>query len=86
MRNEFMLKINDITTCEQLESEQMLNVKGGLDPFAHLGLTSMLYSIPGYSPPDDYTAPEDEVGMYSPGETIYVEDINHTEITTSYPA
>ena len=81
-----MLNIKDLAVNKELDSKTMTSVRGGFDPFAHLGLSSMLYSIPGYSPPADETAPELEVGIYSPGETIYVEDTNHTEITTSYPA
>jgi len=81
-----MLKVTDLAENKELDSKTMACVRGGLDPFAHLGLTSMLHSIPGYSPPADYTDPELEVGIYSQGETIYVEDTNHTEITTSYPA
>jgi len=81
-----MLKIKNLTLSKDLTNTEMASVRGGFDPFAHLGLSSMLYSIPGYSPPADETAPELEVGIYSPGETIYVEDTNHTEITTSYPA
>jgi len=81
-----MLKISDLAENKELDSKTMTSVRGGFNPFAHLGLTSMLHSIPGYSLPDDATAPVEEIGMYSPGETIYVEDVNHTEITESYPA
>jgi len=80
-----MLKIDDISTCERLEHAQMAKVKGGLDPFAHLGLTSMLHSIPGYKPEVAQPDPIDVVIYSSPGETIHVEDTNHTEITTHYP-
>jgi len=81
-----MLKITDLTDNKELDSKMMASVRGGFNPFVHLGMTSMLHSIPGYSLPEDATAPVEEIDMYSPGETIYVEDVNHTEITTSYPA
>jgi len=81
-----MLNVTDLAENKELDSKTMACVRGGFDPFAHLGLTSMLSSIPGYSPPVDHTTPIEEIDTYSPGETIYVEDVNHTEITTSYPA
>jgi len=81
-----MLKIEDLVEKKELDTKMMASVLGGFNPFSHLGLTSMMHNIPGYSPPDENTAPVEEIGMYSPGEPIYVEDINHTEITSSYPA
>jgi len=80
-----MLNIGDISTCERLAHAQMAKVKGGLDPFAHLGLTSMMHSIPGYQTETAKPDPNDMVVSIPRGETIYVEDTNHTEITTQYP-
>ena len=78
-----MLKINNLTTFEVLDDKKMIDIKGGFDPFAHLGLASMMNDIPGFKfNPLPEELKDDEIVYGMPVEAISVEDINHTEITT----
>ena len=84
------MNIDDLAVCEPLGEAQMRTVKGGFDPFAHLNLTGLLNTIPGYeSAPDSWKPETDAIGSLGESinltEGIMIEDSNHTEITSSYP-
>ena len=40
-----MLKITDLNTSKQLNSEEMADVRGGFDPFSFLASTSMTTKV-----------------------------------------
>lgn len=81
-----MFKIKDITACEGLDSAKMAKIKGGLNPFSHLGMYNLMSTIPGYQAPQTEAITPPDTYYIQPGEAIYIEDSHHTEITTHYPA
>ncbi len=79
-----MISIRDLVTSESLDREAMGKIVGGLDPFVHTGLRSLMEEMLGWPP----LKPEPEVIAYE-GESmgglekpIVISDRNYTEVTS----
>ncbi len=77
-----MLIIDNLEKLKELECNEMIAIRGGFDPFAYAGLSSMMDDVLGRLSADPPFTKTERQPLLGVEEGLRIVDYNYTEVTS----